>query len=388
MKKLLILNGSHSDIPLINAGKKLGYWVITTGNDPELIGHSLSNEYYECDFSDIEDSLRLASDLKIDAVCSCANDFGAITASAIAQELQLPGHDSLDVSLALHRKDGFKKLASALSLSVAPSNTYDSAQEISYEIESEFSAKIVKPIDLTGGKGVSVVHRPSALANAVDKALSLSKQSRVLVEQFIPGTLHSFSSYLLDRKVKFSYCDNELSFSDPFLVTTSGGPSEHIGLIRSRLVDEVERIADYLELSNGIFHVQYMFHENEFYMVDITRRCSGDFYPLPVSLSASIDWAEWIVRSEVGLPVGDFPNAVQQGFYGRHCIYASNNGVFDQVHISPEIRANVLQVIPCLQNNCVQMYREQKYAVAILKFESTLQMARLLSDMDKYFDVR
>ena len=44
-KKLLILNGSHSDIPLIQAGKALGYYVITTGNNPDLIGHQYSDEY-------------------------------------------------------------------------------------------------------------------------------------------------------------------------------------------------------------------------------------------------------------------------------------------------------------------------------------------------------
>lgn len=45
MKKLLILNGSFSEITLIQAAKKLGYYVITSGNNPQLIGHQYADGY-------------------------------------------------------------------------------------------------------------------------------------------------------------------------------------------------------------------------------------------------------------------------------------------------------------------------------------------------------
>ena len=51
-KRLLILNGSHSDIPLIKAGKELGFYVITTGNNKNLIGNKYADEYHPEDFSD------------------------------------------------------------------------------------------------------------------------------------------------------------------------------------------------------------------------------------------------------------------------------------------------------------------------------------------------
>jgi hypothetical protein len=84
-KKLLLLNGSHSDIPLINSAKSLGFYVITSGNNPKLIGHSYSDERCYADFSQPEAILEIARKLKIDAVCSCSNDFGIITASYISE---------------------------------------------------------------------------------------------------------------------------------------------------------------------------------------------------------------------------------------------------------------------------------------------------------------
>ena len=48
-KVILILNGSHSEIPLILSAKKIGLRVITTGNDPRQIGHKFSDKYIRAD---------------------------------------------------------------------------------------------------------------------------------------------------------------------------------------------------------------------------------------------------------------------------------------------------------------------------------------------------
>lgn len=81
MKKVLIMNGSCTEIALITAARKIGYYVITTGNMPELIAHQFADEYIMADYSDCDEMLRIATEKQIDAVCSCANDFAAISAS-------------------------------------------------------------------------------------------------------------------------------------------------------------------------------------------------------------------------------------------------------------------------------------------------------------------
>ena len=58
-KKLLILNCCHSDIPLIKAAKELGFYVISTGNKPELIGHKYSDQYIKADYSNFDEILRI-----------------------------------------------------------------------------------------------------------------------------------------------------------------------------------------------------------------------------------------------------------------------------------------------------------------------------------------
>ncbi|MFZ3130348.1 MAG: carboxylate--amine ligase, partial [Desulfosporosinus sp.] len=111
MKRVLMLNASHNDWRAIKALKELGYYVITTGNRPNLSGHKLADEYICEDYSDKEKILKLAGRLKLDAICASCNDFGVLTAAYVAEKLDLPGHDTYENAQILHHKDRFKDFA-------------------------------------------------------------------------------------------------------------------------------------------------------------------------------------------------------------------------------------------------------------------------------------
>ena len=121
MKKVLFANGSYNEIPLIKSAKKLGYYVITSGNDSKGEGHQYADEYIACDYSNKEALLKIAEDNHVDAICSCGNDFAAISAAYVAEKMNLPGHDSYENSRFFHEKNKFKELCKALNLPTSKS---------------------------------------------------------------------------------------------------------------------------------------------------------------------------------------------------------------------------------------------------------------------------
>jgi len=147
-KKILILNGDHSDIPLIQAAKKLELRVITTGNIPHLIGHHYADEYHCIDFSNKDEILKLSQQLHIDYICSNANDFGAITASYVAEEMGIGGHDSYQTTLLLHQKDLFKKFAFQHQIPTPYTQSFDNKDEALKAVEHDHFPLIIKPVDL------------------------------------------------------------------------------------------------------------------------------------------------------------------------------------------------------------------------------------------------
>lgn len=375
MKKLLVLNGSHSDVPLILAGKRLGFHVITAGTSPDLIGHRYSDEYHQIDFSDKEAILDLSKRLGIDAICSCANDFGALTASYVAEKMCLSGHDPHETASTLHLKHRFKAFASANNISTPYAKEFNSPEDACSDSDNLRFPLIVKPVDLTGGKGVCRVETKEEYIKAVSNATLNSRMDKVLVEEFIQGTYHSFTTFILNRKVIFWYSDNEFSYINPYLVTTSSAPASFIQLVEDQLKNELERIANLLSLCDGILHVQYIQSGSKAWIIEATRRCSGDFYPYPVNYATGLDWAEWIVRAESGFDCSSFPKAQQRGFFGRHCVMGKKNGIIKNIHISNEIEKNIIDRFMILRNgDLIDNYMINKLGVIFLRYDTVEEM--------------
>jgi len=374
-KRLLILNGSHSDIPLIKSGKKLGYHVITTGNAPDLIGHQYADEYHPGDFSDKEAILSLARSLEIDAVCSCANDFGAITASYVAEQMGLPGHDPYQTALTLHHKHLFKAFALPHNIPTPYAESYESQDEALASVDHYHFPLIIKPIDLTGGKGVTRVFSRADYENGIHTASSVSPAGKIVVEEYIEGTQHSFTTFILNGMVVFHFSDNEYSYKNPNLVATSAAPATGPEDVPHKLIAASEKIASLLSLGHGVFHIQYLLREGEPYIIEITRRCSGDLYPYPVDYATEVGWADWIVRAATGMDCSAFPEAVQSGFCGRHCIMGPHDGIVEDVIISTEIEGNIFDSLMWWDKGYrIHSHMAQKVGIVCLRFDSMEEM--------------
>lgn len=374
-KKLLILNGSHSEIPLISAGKKYRFHVITTGNLPNLIGHSYSDEYHQADFSNLKKILQLAKKLKIDAICSCANDFGAITASYVSDKLSLPGHDTYDTSLILHHKNKFKAFAAKHDIPTPFAKGYGNYDEALLSINEFTFPLIIKPVDMTGGKGVSKVEEKSDCKKAIQSAFQQSRQKRIVIEEFMDGTQHSLSTFIHNKKVVFYFSDNEYSYLNPYLVSTSAAPSTNITTVSKPLIEASEKIAERLSLVDGVFHIQYLYKNGKAKIIEITRRCSGDFYPYPVNKAMGVNWEDWILKAETGIKCSDFPKVKQKGFCGRHCIMSAKNGIVKNINIDEAIKDNIYQKMVWWKNgDVIDNYLVQKLGVLFLEYKNMEEM--------------
>lgn len=391
MKKMLILNGSHSEIMLIQEAKKLGYYVITTGNDKSLIGHRYSDSYIYGDYSDKERMLEIAEGEKVDAICSCANDFGAISAAYAAEKLGLPGHDTYETAQLLHQKNRFKVFARANGLLTPEADIY-SDLESALKKKGDYSYPlIIKPVDLTGGKGVSRADDAAGYVHAVDEALKLSREGKIVVEKFITGTYHSFSTFLVGQKVIAYFSDNEFPSVNPYAVATSGGPARHVHKVKETLIQQAELAAQKLGLVNGVFHMQYVmdqyFHP---YVIDIARRCSGDMYPEPVEHAVGIPWAKWIVMAEAGFDACYFSEKGQQKKYcGRHCMMSGKNGEVSDVRIADELKENIYKSVQWWKKGRrIDHYMTDKLGILFLEFASETEMEDKLARISSLVDVR
>ena len=353
-KKLLILGGGHAEIPLIQVAQALGWYVITTGNAREGLGHPYADKNVFADFSDKDAMLELARAEGVQAICSGCNDFALLSTVYVCEKLGLPGHDSYATSLEIHHKDKYRALATRLSIPtpralVVPTNA---GTNFAAGNEAEFDAAIaqltfpiiVKPVDLTGGKGIHRVANADEAREAYKDACSRTRQDHIVVEEFVQGTNHGFSAMLVKGKVAFAFADNEQYYINKYMVSGANTPGTSGSETLAKLRDYSERIARELNLVDGILHIQYIERpDGTPVIIEICRRAPGDLYIKFVKYATGIDYPRFIVMAETGEDISGIEDIPTQGFWLRHCIMAEHEGTVRDVTFAPEIQGNIVE---------------------------------------------
>lgn len=381
-KKILIAGGGYADIPLIKAAKSLGFYVITSGNRPEELGHTFSDEYHAEDFSDKEAMLALANRLKVGAICPCCNDFSALTCAYVAENLQLPGYDSYKSSLVLHHKDLYRKFAIENSIPSPKAVGTENEQEAIKALDTFLFPIIIKPVDLTGGKGIQRVDSRTQAIIALKDAFYRSKAKRVVLEEFLSGSHHGFTAILRSKKIAFYFADNEIYYLNKYMVSGANTPTLAPNSTINELIFQTEKIATLLQLKDGIFHVQFILRDNKPVIVEICRRPPGDLYVNLVKYATGVDYPKWIVKTFAGLGCEELNHSSVKGYYLRHCVMSDRAGTVTDVVFSPQIQHKIIDsMMWWKKGDQIEDIMTQKLGIVFLRFDSKEQMLELSSKM-------
>lgn len=406
MKKLLLLGGGHAEIPLILAAQELGYYVITTGNAKEGLGHPYANKNVFEDFSDKEKMLELAKSEAVDAVCSGCNDFALLSTAYVCEKLGLPGHDSFETSLQIHHKDKYRALATRLGIETPKAISVYNEDGFEDTLKNLRFPIIVKPVDLTGGKGILRANNREEALVAFKNATSRTRESHIVVEEFVTGTNHGFSAYLVNQKVVFYFADNERYYLNKYMVSGANTPSTTSAKGLAQLVTDSEKIAKELNLVDGILHIQYIEREDGTpVIIEICRRPPGDLYIKFVKYATGIDYPKFLILAETGderrkeicdtqfieesaAEIRRHNRHEHSPYWLRHCVMADREGIVKDVEFSDAIQRNIIEKFMWFKPGeqiTDKMY--YKAGIVFLRFETLEEMLQKTAEMTKLIKV-
>lgn len=377
MAKLLVVGGSHSDLPLIESGILHGLDVYTTGNRPDHPGHRFARGYLPGDFSNPEEMLAVARRLGADFVVPGANDFAMMSAAYTAERMALPGFDSFATTSMLHHKDQFKAFAESIGMPICRYVTLqpNATESVDRLVSTLTYPLIVKPVDLTGGKGISRVNTPSELFAALDKAFLLGRHKVAIAEEWFEGSLHSYSTVIEGGEIVFEYFDTELCLFQDFLVSTSLSLCHVHRDAREMVCRSTRKMIKELGLANGVLHSQFLACEGDVRILEYTRRMSGDLYSKVVQQVRGFRHSDIFIASAMGRPLSPLLKPARptrtQNFVSRHCITATVNGNFARLEIAERMHPYVESITPIIPfGTPVTDDGRSKVAVVILSFPS------------------
>jgi biotin carboxylase len=351
MKKILILNGSFCEEPIIKKAKDMGHYVVTTGNAPELCGHKFADEYIPCDYSDREAVLKLVQENCIEGIVSCANDFGVITASYVAEKMGWKGHDTYENALLLHHKDKFKQYCKEKNIPSPTSEVFTSEEEAIRYCELAEYPIIVKANDLTGGKGINRANNIEEAKIALKKAFTASRDKHIVIEPFIEGTQHTICAFLINKRVFVSTSCQCYSFNNPYLIQAETSESRYIqGEVKRNLIDIIERMANDLNLADGIIALQLIIRDNSVYIIEGMRRCFGNDALYPFMLVTGFDWYEAYILAALGEDASAAKlSAPIKRYCGHFSVMSDVSGVYKETYLDPKIEEHIFRKIQLLK---------------------------------------
>lgn len=370
MKKVLVTGGSHAEFPMIQSLKKMGYFVITTGNNVDGIGHQYADQYIPGDFSDNEFVYELAKKECVDAIVSGCNDFAYLSTAYACEKLGLNGHDSYHNAMLIHHKDSFRKVVASLGIRTPKVISCETSQELKEAAEQIGFPLYVKPVDLTGGKGVCKCFNQMEVENAFEVAKSVSRQSTVIVEECIIGSNHGASVLLKAGKIVFCFVDNEQYYLNPYLVSGACYPSNLNETTIHNLCLDIEKIANELQLVDGLFHTQFIVEKNGTpVMIDPCRRAPGDLYISLVRYATEVDYPKAIVTAECGLPLDD-QYLVNAHHIARECIMSDRNGTFKGLKYDSKIKKHIIdEMLWAVEGEEIENYMKYKAGIVFIECE-------------------
>ncbi|RKQ64032.1 ATP-grasp domain-containing protein [Thermovibrio guaymasensis] len=382
MKKALILGGSHRDIPLIMAAKKLGYFVITLGNRDYYVGHMFSDKSYKIDFNDLDKVSAIVMDEKVDVLIPGCGEKALINTIILGKKHKIGNFDSLNVINIIHNKWNFKKFCLTNNILVPKGVKVSSIEEID-AINISFPC-IVKPLCLSGGRGVSVAKDRNALKKAIKLAQETSQEKEVLVEEFIDGKLIAYSVFVKDHDIAFDFVAKDDVYLNKFLITTAYPikiNNSSLGILR----ENVKKIIQLLGLKDGPFHLQVILKNNIPYIIDVSRRIPGDLFPYLIEFSTGIKYSEATVKAFIGDRIEySLLVASRKRFVVRHCLMASRNGVLKEIFVDSSLKRKIIYKIQLMNIGTeIKDYLRNQVGIYFFDFESEKEMIEVVQRINE-----
>ena len=273
-KRLLILGGMRISCEIVRKAQEMGvYTLVADYNKVEdSPGKQVADEAVDLSVTDVDAVVKYVRTHNIDGVFVGFNDMLLPYYSEICFKTGLPCYGTTEQFNTLIDKARYKTLCRQFGIPTIPEyNLNDST--IQFPV-------LVKPVDSSGSRGISICHNRKELEVAVELGRKKSKTGRVLIERYMNGSevtvfwiFQNGNHYLSafgNRHVKH----NQGAGIIPLPVGYTF-PSVYLPKFRAEVEENCKRLFRHLGLKDGMMFMQCKVEEDTCYVYDLGYRLTG-----------------------------------------------------------------------------------------------------------------
>ena len=396
MKKLLILGAMEMHVPLIQRAKEMGNYVITVDYIPENPGHKLADEAYFDSTTDLDAVLKLSKKLNIDGIMTYNSDPAAPTAAYVAEKLGLPGNPYQSVKI-MSEKNLFRDFLISNGLNAPKFGNYLNIEAALCHINDFSFPIIIKPVDSSGSKGVTVVNNVNDVQNAIECALEKSRSKKFIIEEYIEPVgkqLHG-DGFVQNGKVVFLHLgdhhfDSTINNLVPYSTTY---PTEHPVEIVNACKNQIQDFMSKVGFKNGGFNVELRISnkDNKPYIIDIGARNGGNFTPKVIEYGSGFNFLDRAIKIALGENIDDIKMTDKvSNFVSYLILHSDKNGVLNNIVLDKMIEDRIIEKHIYLKSgDTVETFLGANAAlgVLIMKYESREVMNEIVENFPNLYKV-
>lgn len=303
MKSVLIIGAGFLQSFVIKRAKELGYKTFAVDGDKNAVGFKYA-DFSECiNIVDEKACLEYARENHVDGVLTAATDYGVLTASYIAGELNLNGLNYESAKLIknkyLVRKCLFEKRVDDTKQAFevnSDTNIEALSEKIKYPV-------MVKPCDGSGSRGAGRVDKAEDLKRACEYAMSGSITNRAEIESFVTGNEYGAETFVENGNIHVLAVMKKYMTKPPFYAELGHEyPSDLSQNLENKVRECVIRAVKALNINFGSVNMDLLISDdNKVHIVDIGARMGGNLIGSHiVPLGTGVDYIGNMIKAAVG----------------------------------------------------------------------------------------
>ena len=273
-KRLLILGGTRFSCEIVLKAKSMGVFTLVADYNriEDSPGKQIADESVDLSVTNVDAVVEYIKNHAIDGVIVGFNDMLLPYYAEICEKAGLPCYGTKAQFEVLIAKDQYKALCRQFGVPTIPEYEIND-KHIKYPV-------LVKPVDSSGSRGITICHNRQELDAAVKMGQKASKTGKVLIERYMDGREvtvfwtfqdgNYYLSALANRHVKHNQGSDVIPLPVGYTF-----PSVYLPNYRAEVEDNCKRMFKYMGLKDGMMFMQCKVEGGTCYVYDLGYRLTG-----------------------------------------------------------------------------------------------------------------
>lgn len=299
--KALVLAGGIPQIDLIQQLKGRGVETILVDGSSNPVALPYPDKFYQTDIFDVEAIKDIAMKENVDFLITVCADQVLLVVAQVSEMLGLPWYIDYETAKFVSDKELMKK--------VFVENGIPTSKHV---VMSEFDAGavkdlryplIVKPVDAYSSKGIKKVKNEEELAVAAEEAFAVSRDKRIIVEEFFEGEEISVDLFVEDGKANVLLISNSDKVKDDehFAIFRGRYPAHNADRIKDEVQAVSQKIADAFGIKNAPMLVQMLTDGEHISVIEFCARTGGAMKWLLIKHGSGVDVIKGVIDLTMGI---------------------------------------------------------------------------------------